>query len=81
MGKGIDYYKKIIELKYRIQELKKQYSLKQITLATYKEQLEIILEELKDNVKKVESDEFATLLNQIIMNLKVISISLFCLFY
>ncbi len=81
MGKGIDYYKKIIELKYRIQELKKQYELKQISLATYKEQLEIILEELKDNVKKVESDEFAIMLNQIITNLKVISISLFCLFY
>ena len=81
MGKGIDYYKKIIELKYRIQELKKQYELKQISLATYKEQLEIILEELKGNVKKVESDEFAIMLNQIITNLKVISISLFCLFY
>lgn len=81
MGKGIDYYKKIIELKYRIQELKKQYELKQISLATYKEQLEIILEELKDNVKKVESDEFAIMLTQIITNLKVISISLFCLFY
>ncbi|WP_299212900.1 hypothetical protein [uncultured Dokdonia sp.] len=80
MGKGIDYYRKIIELKFRIQELKEQYRLKQITLAVYKQQLEIILEELKENAKKVESDEFAMLLNQIITNLKIILIGL-CLFY